>query len=671
MGEGGSLFPSHSKQLFDMFFKLLLCLVIFTLVVLSWFGNKSFIGGGEAALSTWNASRALGVYQMGWIDLGLGYPSPFWLPRLPLYAFAHLVSMLISPFAVQPLVFWILISTGGIGMYLLADYFFDSKKKQLALLAGMFYVFNLYAQSQVWARFIFAGFFAWASFPLLLFLWIKWFEIGKLKFLFLLTLISVLFSSAYAHPAFILGFWSVALLFSVLKLSARELNFQQRKNLLFRMVFGVFGWIVVNMWWIYPYVRLQDSVISNISDWKYDLASLGGVSVDSKMTDVLLLRHKFFFERLDYWGNFYKSWQAYSISILILVITLLGFIKTRVLRDYKYLALLAIIGLLICKGTNPPFGNTLFKFLFEYVPLARAFRSSYEKFGTIWLMVYSIFFAYGFGYLYQKVSRLGKSILVGVFIPLFLVVLVWPMWKNGPFSPLSRIFIPKYYEEADIYLKSLGGNGRILSLPIIPGEGVKYIWDDSDYYGLEPSDTLFSLPVVSKTVRYKYADDKYMQIYDAFVQNRSIDLLLTETNIEYLILHNELVSNYSNASSSAEVRQALKKYPAIKLLRSIGELDIYQNTNYLANSSIVVDGDLLYSYQKINPGHYLVEIKDSVEPFELILKTSFSPLWEAKIGEDVLHPHVAFDYANGWSVDKKGSFQIDLAFKIWPDIIPL
>lgn len=650
---------------FAVFFFLLSAL----LIVFFWFKNGNYIAGGEANLSTWNASKALNVYRFSWIDFGLGYPSPFWLPRIPTYIFTYLLSIFFNPIVVQAVVFWALLSTGGIGMYLLANFFLGSKKKWIPLLAGIFYVLNLYTQSQVWARFIFAGFFTWASFPLLLFLWIKWLEEAKFKFLFLFALSSVIFSSAYSHPAFILGFWSIAVLFSTLKVCSKELKFQAKKVYLFRIILGFFAWALVNIWWIYPYIKLQSSVVSNIHDWKYDLASLGGVSVDSKISDVLLLRHKFFFERLDYWGDFYKPGLSYLISLMILVISFFGFIKAKALKEYKYLVILAVIGLFICKGTNPPFGTALFRFLFEYIPLARVFRSSYEKFGTIWLMVYSIFFANGFGLIYQKLSNIWKVAWVGILIPLFLVVLVWPMWKNGPFSPLARVFVPEYYNTADKYLNSLESGGRILSLPIIPGEGVKYNWGVSSYYGLEPSDMLFSESAVSKTVRYSYADDKYMEMYDLFVQGKNIDELLSETNVEYLILHNELDPKYSNASTSAEVKKTLSKHSSIKFLKSFGKLDIYKNINFIPNKMVEIRESVLYSYHRINSGHYRVEVADARKPFELILKNSFSPLWEAKIDDEIQEHDVAYGYANGWAINQTGSYTIDLVFKVWPEFL--
>ncbi|MEK7550213.1 MAG: hypothetical protein AAB535_00295 [Patescibacteria group bacterium] len=622
-------------------------LFISSIVIFSWFRNGNFFAGGEESLSTWNSIKMASTYGSSWIDMGLGYPSPFWLPRIPVYFFTYLLSYFFNPSTIQAILFWVLTSSAGIGMYFLAKYFFGENRKTISLLAGLFYILNLYTQSQVWARFVFAGFFAWASLPLLLFLWIKWFSEGKCKHLFLFGIFSVLFSSAYSHPAFIISFWSVSLLFSI---------FRFKKTYIPRIVLGIFIWTLFNIWWIYPYFKLQSTVISNIHDWKYDLASLGGVSVDSKISDVLLLRHKFFFERLNYWGNFYKGSLSYFVSFAILAITIFGFVKARILKEYKYLMTLAIIGLFICKGTNPPLGNALFGFLFENVSFARAFRSSYEKFGTVWLMVYSLFFAYGFGFIYQKATHIWKFILVGFFIPLTLIVLVWPMWGQGPFSPAASVRVPNDYKVADDYVKALGITGRILSLPMIPGEGVKYDWGETSYYGLEPSDILFSDPVVSKTVRYNLADDKYMSLYNTFTQNKNIDNLLSEMDIEYFILHNEIDPKYSNASSSAEIKENLKKYSQIKFLKSIGFLDIYKNLNYTPNN-----------YQKISPGHYVVNVTNANKPFKIILRNSFSPLWIARINKEVIFDHfVAYGYANAWDIDKAGSYRVDLIFKIWP-----
>ncbi len=648
-------------------FAIIFLFAVSLLIVFFWFKDGSYIAGGETNLSIWNADKTLNVYKFGWIDLGLGYSSPFWLPRLPFYLLANLLNNLFDPVLTQAIIFGILIFVGGVGMYLLAKHLFEGKDRFVALLAAGFYILNLYAQSQIWARFIIAGFFTWACFPLFLYFWMNWIENGKRLHIFIFLVFSLFVSSAFSHPAFMFAFWLMAVLFSFFKTISKYEDSKTKKLVVLRTILGITAWIIFNIWWIYPYIKLQDSVISNIHDWKYDLASLVGVSVDSTMENVLLLRHKFFFERLDYWGNFYKSTFSYLISMMILGISALGFIKAKVLKEYKYLVVLVIVGFFICKGTNPPFGVAIFSFLFEYIPLARVFRSSYEKFGTVWLMMYSIFFAYGFKFILQQSSRIWKFILTVLFIPLFFGVLVWPMWKSGPFSPQARVFIPNDYNLANTYLNNISYGGRILSLPIIPGEGVRYDWGNSAYYGLEPSDILFSKSTISNTVRYKYADDKYMEIYNAFIQRKEIDTLLSETDIEYLVLHNELDPSYSNASSSAEVKETLKRYPSVKFLKSIGFLDIYTNTNFVPNSHIVIEGEAKYSYKKVNSGRYIVNIINAKEPFKMILKDSFGSLWSATINNDSIDNHfVAYGYANGWAVDKKGSYTVDLIFEVWP-----
>jgi len=54
----------------------------------------------------------------------------------------------------------------------------------------------------------------------------------------------------------------------------------------------------------------------------------------------------------------------------------------------------------------------------------------------------------------------------------------------------------------------------------------------------------------------------------------------------------------------------------------------------------------------------------------MILKDSFGSLWSAAINNESVDDHfVAYGYANGWTIDKKGSYKVDLIFEVWPKLL--
>lgn len=73
------------------------------------------------------------------------------------------------------------------------------------------------------------------------------------------------------------------------------------------------------------------------------------------------------------------------------------------------------------------------------------------------------------------------------------------------------------------------------------------------------------------------------------------------------------------------------------------------------------------SFQKINPVHYKVEVKNATSPYFLNFAESYNSLWQAKINNkgrinDNNH-FVANGFANSWYLEKTGDYIIDIYYK--------
>ncbi len=644
--------------------KVTLIVLVLALLQSVWHVGDVFIAGGEQSLSIWNSSKTLHDVSSEWYDGGLGTISPFKILRLPMFFVSSSLSNIFPYHIIQEILFGFLILIGGLSVVVLTRYL--AKNNFVAEIAGLFYVFNLYSQSQVFARFVPYGIFLWAYLPLFLYLWIRWFESRKLLFLILFLISSVIFSPTYSHPSTFITLWIVACIYSALRMFSRTTATKKKLYFLINSFVGIVLWVVCNSWWIYIFMVLQKSVVANIQDWKYSLATLQGLSRDFPNLQIFLLREKFFFERSNYWGDFYTQWYAYVLSFVVFLVMLYGLFSK--FKKKLFLLVLLFLGWFVSKGSNFPLGNVFFSIAFKNIPLVSIFRNSYEKFGVVLLLPYSIFFGFGLFQLYKsKYLKHGKFIALIIFL-VSCGVLVWPTWTGDIYSAQAKVVVPRFYEEADNYIESLNIDGRILSLPMIPGEGVRYDWGKTTYAGLEPSDFLFTKPVVSKTISYKYADDKYFELYNDFVEEKPVGKIFDETNIRYLVYHNELDPAYSGATASAQTRRVLKYDPNIKYLKTFGSLDIYEYVGNSRPSYIdISDASIDYSYKKINAGHYIVNIKNAEKPFDIILRTSYNDLWQARIERSILDDHfVAYNYANGWNVRNTGNYNIYIVFKVWP-----
>ena len=116
------------------------------------------------------------------------------------------------------------------------------------------------------------------------------------------------------------------------------------------------------------------------------------------------------------------------------------------------------------------------------------------------------------------------------------------------------------------------------------------------------------------------------------------------------------------------LNKVFEHFSNIKYLKTFGSLDIYEYVGNSRPSYIdISDASIDYSYKKINAGHYIVNIKNAEKPFDIILRTSYNDLWQARIERSILDDHfVAYNYANGWNVRNTGNYNIYIVFKVWP-----
>lgn len=76
------------------------------------------------------------------------------------------------------------------------------------------------------------------------------------------------------------------------------------------------------------------------------------------------------------------------------------------------------------------------------------------------------------------------------------------------------------------------------------------------------------------------------------------------------------------------------------------------------------NSDVSFTFQQVDPTKYIVHVTTS-KPFFLVLSTSFDPEWIAYIDGKEVNMHLeANGYANAWLVNKTGSFDIVLKYKI-------
>lgn len=681
--------------------------LVTSFIVFTWFSDKTFISNNsEENLNFTNFERTAQHYSTNWMPIGTGALNVFGFVRYPYLKFLSFFHELgFEPFLIQAFSYWIIMILGVNMMYLLLYKGFYLNRS-VSIIGSLFYLLNIYSMTQVWKRNLYQGMFPWAYLPLFIFLWIKWLNKGKIYWLIPFILSVSLFSSAFAHPSYFFVCLVSAGVFAFLEFKKNWNDKNLILKIFLRCIIAFLLGILVNGWWLYPLTHNSTaggSMVDIVSNqWKANLDSLAGVSKYFGTFDILLLRQKAYFEKdsplSTEWFFFYDNLLTILISLALFLIMVRGVLKNKTNIYFKYLFTLLIIGWFVSKGTNIPLGNLFYTLLFSNFPLAAALRNPYEKFGIVFLIPYSTFFALGLYDLASKINAKRRGLFISLLMIIFCGILVYPMWNGEVFTRKERLNIPANYIQANIYLNQ-NLSKRSFHIPFsIQAELLKYTWG---YIGEEASENLFDSQNVSRSGVPIF--DNYYLLIPKLLPNAYLPRVLGLLGVDHIILHNDMIYpkldlNVVRIDQWQEIRKdkefgllTLYKlddniikpeiYASISVIRlnsleealdkiSRGEFDasndIFMTTNISFNTNINSSlPDILF--KKISINGYEVRISNAQDSFILVLNQTLHPFWEARIGSELIKQHFLVNgFANGWLIDRKGDYIIKVFFRMWP-----
>lgn len=664
---------------------VILCFVL----VLSWFRKGLLFAGGEESLIFYDLHKTYTLFNSVWYNTDTGYQSLVNIARVPFFWFLSFVSNFgFSSVQLQAFTFFVVLSLGSLSVYFLiretmvADLEFK-RKDWLPLLAAIFYIFNPFAMSQIWGRGLTFQFFSFALVPLFLLLFILGLKRKNILFGLAAVLASFFLSAAYAHPAIVLTMWvnvALYLLFYLIRIK------KQGKDLFFSVAYFFIvltAWLFIHAFWIYPTLQIGNQLLEN-STRNDGVAVLQGVSIHTPLQIVIRLVHNgvYYIDRI--YGGIYTSSFYLILSWFIPIISLFAIKLFNKVKDSKFYTTLFFVSFFLSIGSNFPTGWILI-WLFETFPLLQVLRNPYEKFGINLVIAYAPFFALGTMVIGEKIAgflKIQRAVLPGVGLLVFLicVIFVWPIW-TGSFAG-GRIFnpwvkVPQYYKDADVWLSSQKKDFKILHVPIIPGDGIRYTWEHS-FQGIEPSEYIFNKTSIGKDLysnrnHYSVLLDRFGKTnVGAYLPGRAIDNLdfkddtlvkeLSKLDIEYIILHNDVDWEFNGSTSPKQTEEYLQKQSGISKYVSFGQLDIYK-VEVPKNIDLIYSPDMNLTYKKAGNTTYQVYIKNARNPFSMYLLEQFDPSWEAYIDNKKIGNHSkVFSYANSWRVDRKGDYSIIIKY---------
>lgn len=560
---------------------------ITTVIIFSWFRYGMLYGGGDVGLPSYDAKRILDIAKYVWWEASApGTTVPHGLTSVPLqFAQAILQAAGLSYVAIQAILFWLPLFMMGYGMFLVGLSVFGNQKIGLAILAGLFYMFNPYMMIQVWHRFVHTTFFLAATLPFIFLLWRKWVQSGKLVFLLGFLLVNFFGVYLYGTFAFLVTIFIFLLLISLYEIFFPWENFNKAGLITLRLFAGFILLILTNVWWMIPSFLVTPALLSTQHSVSGSVSSLLSISQQAIIPYSILGINPFYLYFQEEWGQIYASPFFRIIPWFSLILIIPGFIEALKRKKWLFWALLALIGVFLAKGSADPFGYLYIFSFSNFFPLG-VLRNPFEKLGIFLPFAFAILGTIGIGW-YLNISKKKIKILTFPILILIIFLLVgvnlWPMWAGKLFGRLDNpafIKVPDSYRKADDFIKGFNKDGKILHLPLTSGEAVTYYWKQG-YNGVEPSQLLFkSLPSVSHGFNINYADDALSALSQIFnlnpIKEDKVIELLQSFNIRFLVLHKDMEWRGGYLTDPKKLEEVLNSFKLITKKEEFGALDVYE-----------------------------------------------------------------------------------------------
>lgn len=469
-------------------------------------------------------------------------------------------------------------------------------KKSTSFIASLFYLLNFGSVQNFWAPFEpFSTF--WGFFPLLIFSLIDYLNqpnSSKLKKLLLINFLAI--PSFYVQTIFIVYFFVLSIIFILHPKS-------------FPVLIKI---VLINSFWLLPLIYFTLTNLNN------PLNSIGNFMANEEtylrnfsrgfVSDFLLLRGYYFdFPKNN--GFLMNQWQNYFQSSFLLFF---GY----------FLGLLAIAGLiiLIYKKNKNLFENTIiclfflcciallshtFPFqqlnqLINQIPLInQIFRSSFTKFITPTIFVFSILLAYFLEKITLQLSKIIKPLIC-----LSIFIFSFPSFQGFYISPRMRQPIPQSYFNLFKFFDKQNPNGRIANLP----QGSFWGWTNYRF-GITGSGFLWygiEQPILDRAfdVWNLKNEQYYWELATALQKNdpQSLDQILKKYSIEFIIFDNNVYFPDDQIFNkiALNTQELLDQMPNLKNVAQFDQITIYQTPystkSYLVNNpSSVKPFDFYYS----------------------------------------------------------------------------
>lgn len=593
------------------------------LIPLIWFKDGLIITGGDNPIFLNPGSNFFDNYYSWFGKMDTGTPNMFKSLIFPfMFIWFVLGKIGLSVSDIQKI--WLFLVTffmPGIFMYFLVKEFYDlSGKKGIVagFIASLLYVFNQYVILDILRlRYIFT------LLPLLFLVWVRGLKEEKftIKYCMLFALISGLCASDANNFAFVAPIASIFILYFVFQLF--EGKRFVRSTLFFLTTFTFV--LLINFWWILSFVvNIISSGSTIFSTLKANAVFLNSTKIHEvfRFMGFWAFREKFYLDQVKLVSYVPYAFRYYQLPLLLTTYLVpffafgsMLFVRQR--RRKIFFCFVALLGIFLTKGPNPPFGF-IYLFLFNKFSFFSAFREPFSKFMSMHLFAIPIlvgFFSEDcFDYFQEKFQK-KKDLryYFGRLVILFIVIVIltdgFPLFSGmniqnekwyGDKKASLFVKIPDYWQEAKDWFSQNDSKSRVMLSPI-----TYYGYGHSWPLGIKSGEPVARFLIPNPIVRYPpaiVAKSDLLQIiaYQRMIFDSGTDLLpyFDLLAVNYVLQQNDVFPAVNTqVVDPITMGNILKNQRNLKLLESFGKFDYYQMKDQTSNFVGTISGLDIY---KIN-----------------------------------------------------------------------
>ena len=395
--------------------------------------------------------------------------------------------------------------------------------------------------------------------------------------------------------------------------------------------------ILLNSFWILPFLIYREITLSAA----YTNTGIISFLSVAKIEDTMSLLHPNWPENI--FGKVYFMRPEFIILPIVAFASLV-FLKNRkseIVNHISFFVLLALLGLFLAKGVNPPLGF-IYQWLADHVPGFIIYRDPL-KFYLLIATGFSLLIPFSIKLLSNKfpIKILGLAVFVIWFLLIRQLFILGP---NGVFKP--RAVNPDYYSLNKLLSKDEQFY-RTLWVPQVSRFG--YI---SNTHPAIPGNNYFAKYDLEKLL----ANFKDKNIPD-FLSNRSIKYLIVPADDYGEIFQKDW--KYDNAKYQKAV-SVISKLPYVQEVSGFNKLKIYKVNNkehFWTGSKIT---NLYFKY--LNPTKYEIRVNSARKGEILVFSESYSPNWTLIYKDQKIKSKPYDKDLNSFILPENGNYTFEILF---------